>query len=282
MKPVRLEMQAFGPYDERTVIDFGPLSQGLFLVTGETGSGKTMIFDAMTYALFGETTGNRRGADSLKSDFTDSKPYVQLDFVHDGIGYTVRREPSYSYVTRNGTESKKTATSELWMEGECICNKNKSVNEAVEEILGIGSDQWGQISMIAQGEFVKLLDSDSNKRSEILGRLFRTERFTWMIDELKRRSREKDEEYEKAEDSLGWIARTAVWTDDADVDDMTFDDVASALEASNASDSAEMASLKEACAEAEKTYVDAVRAKSEAETLSKDFSKLEEEIGKRQ
>lgn len=120
MKPIRLEMQAFGPYDEKTVIEFKEMDHGLFLVTGETGSGKTMIFDAMSYALYGETTGSRRGADSLKSDFTDKKPYVLLDFVHDGISYSVYREPSYTYTTRNGTVSKKSASSELYMGDECL------------------------------------------------------------------------------------------------------------------------------------------------------------------
>ena len=277
MKPIRLEMQAFGPYDEKTVIEFEEMDHGLFLVTGETGSGKTMIFDAMSYALYGETTGSRRGADSLKSDFTDKKPYVLLDFVHDGISYSVYREPSYTYTTRNGTVSKKSASSELYMGDECLCTKNKDVTEAITDILGIGPEQWGQISMIAQGEFVKLLDSNSAERSEILGRLFKTGRFTFLIEELKRRSKDKDEEYSDSENALNWIARSAFWDPEDDVSSMTFEEMAAKLESYNRRDEAQLKSLEESHVELEKAYATALQKDGEAEALAKDFSKLDEE-----
>ncbi|MBO4348096.1 MAG: hypothetical protein J5812_00790, partial [Candidatus Methanomethylophilaceae archaeon] len=148
---------------------------------------------------------------------------VLLDFVHDGISYSVYREPSYTYTTRNGTVSKKSASSELYMGDECLCTKNTDVTKAITDILGIGPEQWGQISMIAQGEFVKLLDSNSAERSEILGRLFKTGRFTFLIEELKRRSKDKDEEYSDSENALDWIANSAFWDPEDDVSSMTFE-----------------------------------------------------------
>mgnify|MGYP002625344261 CR=1 FL=1 len=278
MKPLRLEMQAFGPYDDRTVIDFEPMSKGLFLVTGETGSGKTMIFDAMTYALFGQATGGRRSADSLKSDFAGEKrTYVELRFSQGGSVFTVRREPPYVHRTRNGTTTRKNPVSELFKDGEPISSKNKEVDAAIADILGIGPEQWSQISMIAQGEFVRLLDSDSATRSEILGRLFRTERFTGMIEELRNRSKEKSDELRIKESEIGAIADSAFWDEGTDRSAMTFDDMAAALEAMNEADAEEIVALNASFDEADRAYKDAVRRKSDAEALAGSFSQLDRE-----
>jgi len=277
MKPVRLEMEAFGPYDEKTVIDFEKMSHGLFLVTGETGSGKTMILDAITFALYGETTGNRRSADTLKSDFTDKKPYVKLDFVHEGVSYTVRREPKYSYINRNGAVSEKGPTAELFREGEFLCEKKQAVNAEIEDILGIGLDQWRQVSMIAQGEFMKLLDSDSQKRSDILGRLFKTGMYTFLIDELKRMSKEKDGEYDKKTMDIMRSAENAVWEEGTDLWEMSFDQMVSALEEMKASDAEELKSLTESTTESEAAYAKAVQEKSDATALAEQCDSLEAE-----
>ncbi len=281
MKPIRLEMEAFGPYDERTVIDFSKMDHGLFLVTGETGSGKTMIFDAMCYALFGETTGNRRGADTLKSDFTDKKPYVLLDFVHDGIEYSVYREPAYTYKNRNGAISRKPASSELYRGDECICSKNKDVTDAIEDIMGFGPDQWAQTSMIAQGEFMKLLDPNSSERSEILGKLFNTGVFTYMIEELKRLSKDMDEKYDKKTQDIMRSADNAEWDDDTNLWEMSFDQMVSALEKKKASDAQELKTLAEAIAESEAAYAKAVQEKTDAATLMEQCNSLEAELSKK-
>ena len=184
MKPLRLSMEAFGPYAERTDIDFTRLDRGLFLITGNTGSGKTMIFDAMCYALFGETSGDRREQSMLRSDITDSKPWVELEFEHRGKRYTVRREPPYERVNRRGNVTTETAKAELFEDGEPTFGKPKEVTARVTEILGMDADQWKQVSMLAQGEFVKLLDTDSRERTGILRTLFSTDRFKVVQDRL--------------------------------------------------------------------------------------------------
>ena len=122
MKPIVLEMEAFGPYSGRTVVDFSKMGSGLFLITGNTGSGKTMIFDAMTYALFGRTSGSRRTPDSLRSDLTSAKPWVSLTFEHLGTRYTVRREPPYTRTTGTGKMTKTPAKAELLIEGKMVAS----------------------------------------------------------------------------------------------------------------------------------------------------------------
>ena len=213
MRPILLEMEAFGPYCDRTVIDFESIGSGLFLVTGETGAGKTMIFDAMTYALFGETSGDRRSSDSLKSDFTDKKPRVRLEFIHDNATFTVIREPPYSTVTRSGSVRKIPPSAELYRNGENISSKNSDVNRIIGDVLGIDAKQWSQISMIAQGEFVKLLDSSSKDRSEILGKLFDTDKFTMIKTRLEDLSSEKYGRYLEEKKSAERIIESIQWTE---------------------------------------------------------------------
>ena len=196
MKPLRLSMEAFGPYAERTDIDFSRLDRGLFLITGSTGSGKTMIFDAMCYALFGETSGGRREQSMLRSDITDSKPWVELEFEHRGRRYVVHREPPYSRVNRRGNVTAEAAKAELFEEGRPTFGKPKEITARVTEILGMDADQWKQVSMLAQGEFVKLLDTDSRERTDILRTLFSTDRFKIIQDRLDEICREKRNVYD--------------------------------------------------------------------------------------
>lgn len=196
MKPVRLSMEAFGPYAGRTDIDFSKLDSGLFLITGPTGSGKTMIFDAMCFALYGETSGDRRGADMLRSDLTETKPWVELEFVHRGVRYVVRREPPYMRVNRNGNVTKEPMKAELYEDGKPTYGKPKEVTARVSEILGLTVEQWRQVSMLAQGEFVKLLDTDSKERTGIMRTLFSTDRFRDLQDRLGDIAAEKRKSYD--------------------------------------------------------------------------------------
>ncbi len=174
MKPIRLEMTAFGPYAKDTVVDFQALGKGLFLITGNTGSGKTMIFDAMSYALFGQTSGGRRGPETLRSDLTDEVPHVMLEFEHLGRRFKVERTPLYERITRTGSKRKESPKAALYDEEGLIASDVKGVNARINDILGMSVEQWKQISMLAQGEFVKLLDTESKDRTEILRRLFDT------------------------------------------------------------------------------------------------------------
>ncbi|HKM43124.1 MAG TPA: SMC family ATPase, partial [Limnochordia bacterium] len=178
MKPLSLVMSAFGPYAQEVTLDFTLLgSQGLFLITGPTGAGKTTIFDALTFALFGESSGSVRTVDSLRSDFADAqtKTSVTLTFSHKNRTYTVERIPRYERPKKSGQgTTTETAQATLSLPGGQVITGYRDVTLKIEDILGIKSDQFKQIAMIAQGEFLKLLLADSKERGEIFRRVFST------------------------------------------------------------------------------------------------------------
>ena len=179
MKPINLEISAFGPYKDKVEIDFTKIGDnGIFLITGDTGAGKTSIFDAISFALFGEVSGSNRSVQSLRSNFADidTKTYVKLKFSHKGKIYFIERNPEYERPLKRGVGTTK-ETSDATLE----CNENfetitgtKNVNNKIEEILGINSKQFKQISMLAQGEFLKILFAESKERTEIFRKIFDT------------------------------------------------------------------------------------------------------------
>lgn len=179
MKPLKLTISAFGPYAQKTDIDFEKLSQrGLFLVTGDTGAGKTTIFDAIAFALYGEASGDVRDAGMFRSKYAkdDIATYVELEFLFQGQKYTVRRNPEYMRPKANGkgmTVQKADALLVFPDERQPI-TKTKEVTKAVIELLGLSHSQFTQIAMIAQGEFQKLLLASTTDRSEIFRQIFHT------------------------------------------------------------------------------------------------------------
>jgi exonuclease SbcC len=178
MKPLSLTMSAFGPYGEETTIDFSEFGgKGLFLITGDTGAGKTTIFDAITYALYGNMSGNDRTCGTLRSDFAaPGRPtFVNLVFEHMGTVYTIRRSPEQMRPKQRGEGFTTVPADGNISYGNKTVNKLSDVTPTVEGILGIDRDQWKQIVMIAQGEFRKLLSTSSKDRQEILRKIFSTE-----------------------------------------------------------------------------------------------------------
>lgn len=178
MKPIKLEMQAFGPYAKYTEIDFSLMgAQGLFLLTGDTGAGKTMIFDALTFALYGDTSGNDRKVNSLRSKTADvnDETYVKLTFLHKGNEYIVRRNPTHAYAKRvGGNETTTSHNASIEFSDRTVLSGVTDVNEKVEEILGINHNQFKQIALIGQGEFRELLNAKSGARSDIFRKIFNT------------------------------------------------------------------------------------------------------------
>ena len=177
MKPIKVTMHAFGPYAAKAEVDFQQFGdKGIFLITGDTGAGKTTIFDAITFALFNKTSGSEREVVSLRSDFASGseETYVELTFSHMGRLYKIYRSPQYQKPKKNGGFTNKPAKATLWREPDTPVEGTKAVNEAVEELLRIDYDQFKQISMIAQGEFRKVLNADSKSRGEILQKIFGT------------------------------------------------------------------------------------------------------------
>ncbi len=179
MRPIKLTLSGWGPYAACESIDFSAFGkEGLFLITGSTGGGKTTIFDGVTYALYGETSGMTREKDFLRSDFAkpDTETFVELIFSHKGKEYKVVRSPRYSRPKKRGMgEIVSSETATLYEPDKMPLTALKEVNKRLNEIIGISYKQFKQIAMIAQGEFLDLLLANSKDRVEIFRNLFGTE-----------------------------------------------------------------------------------------------------------
>ena len=195
MKPLKLVMSAFGSYANETTIDFEKQNHGLFLITGDTGAGKTTIFDAITYALYDETSGGERNGNMMRSQYAkpEADTFVEFTFSYGADIYRIRRNPEYRIqkVLKNGKqkEQKKASAVELYLPDGMLFPEKKAVTNAkIEEIVGLNVEQFTQIVMIAQGDFLKLLYTKSDERKEIFTKLFKTTLYGNVQEELKRRS----------------------------------------------------------------------------------------------
>ena len=189
MRPLQLTVSAFGPYAGRTVVEMNRLGErGIYLITGDTGAGKTTLFDAIAFALFGEASGGNREATMLRSKYADddTPTEVELVFAYAGNQYKVRRNPEYDRPTkRGGGKTIQRAEAELTYPDGRIVTKTKEVNAAIRDIVGIDRAQFSQIAMIAQGDFLKLLLSPTEERKAIFRKIFRTEPFQRLQERLK-------------------------------------------------------------------------------------------------
>ena len=189
MRPLRLTLSAFGPYAAETTLELEKLGKGgLYLVTGDTGAGKTTLFDAITYALYDHSSGGVREGAMLRSQYATPKTptFVELEFEVNGARYTVRRNPEYPRPKARGegfTTEKADATL-TYADGRPPVTKARDVNAAVLDILGLDYNQFCQIAMIAQGQFTKLLNASTEERSRIFRKLFRTQRYAKLQDRL--------------------------------------------------------------------------------------------------
>ncbi len=204
MKPLKLTMQAFGSYVKPGTIDFEKPEQNLFLITGDTGAGKTTIFDAIVFALYGEASSgtNKKSGNELQSQYAKPEldPFVELTFSEgDGASrqvYTVRRTPRHIRPLKRGTgtkEEKETVSLILPDQTEFSQNK-KETDEKLVEILGLTKGQFMQVAMIAQGEFMELLRAKSDEKKVIFRKLFNTEPYQKIVEELGQRRKEKQQE----------------------------------------------------------------------------------------
>ena len=201
MRPLKLTISGFGPYAGTQELDFSRLGTGgLYLITGDTGAGKTTIFDAITYALFGEASGDSRDASMLRSKYAapDTLTYVELTFDYGGKSYQVRRSPEYTRAKTRGTgNTKQAATAELIYPDGNVVTKLKEVNTAIRDIIGLTRAQFSQIAMISQGDFRKLLQAGTEERQKIFRDIFRTKFYDLLQSKLKENvlavGREKDE-----------------------------------------------------------------------------------------
>ena len=197
MRPVKLIMSAFGSYAGRTEIDFTEIPNGLFLITGDTGAGKTTIFDAITYALYDRTSGGTRDGNMMRSQYADegTDTYVEYTFIYQKKQYKILRNPEYmrlgkrKYADGSLRYVKETPKVELTLpDGSVFKGKKRETDQKIVEITGLDADQFTQISMIAQGEFLKLLLAESKERKKIFSRIFQTRFYYRIQEELKKQA----------------------------------------------------------------------------------------------
>lgn len=206
MRPLKLTMEAFGSYGQRTEIDFGQAGQNLFLIAGDTGAGKTTIFDAIVFALYGEasSTDNPKEGELLRSQYAPlaAEPFVLLEFADGGQSYTVKRIPRYRKLQSRGAGKGVSLNKIAEAEKVTLTMPDgqeypaKETNKKIEEIVGLTKAQFMQVAMIAQGEFMKLLREKSDEKKVIFRKLFHTEIFEKLVRELERRRKEKEQALE--------------------------------------------------------------------------------------
>jgi len=215
MRPITLTLSAFGPYAGRTVLDLDRLgTRGLYLITGDTGAGKTSIFDGITFALYGEASGPSRKPSMLRcqSAAPDTPTEVELTFAYGEKVYTVRRNPEYQRpAKRGGGMTTRKADAQLTLPDGSVVTKVREVNAALVDILGVDRDQFTQIAMLAQGDFLKLLLADTRDRQAIFRALFRTERYQRFQDRLREEERTLRAAWEEGRRSLDQWVRGVIW-----------------------------------------------------------------------
>ena len=200
MKPLKLTMCAFGPYSDKSKIDFENLwKTGVFLITGDTGAGKTTIFDAISFALYGEASGGRerRASKSFRSDYAkpEAETYVEFEFEHKGKRYTATRRPEYERPKKRGEGTVVSPATAALYEGQiCLADKTTEVTELITRILGLDRKQFAMTMMIAQGDFLKILKAKSDERRDLFKKLFNTANYSELTERLKLKFSENEAE----------------------------------------------------------------------------------------
>ena len=207
MRPEKLTISAFGPYADRTEIDFSRLGDsGLYLITGDTGAGKTTIFDAITFALYGQASGQVRDSAMFRSKYADTatETFVELVFSYQGKKYQVFRSPEYMAPKKRGTglTLRKAEAQLIYPDERQPVTKARDVTRAIEELLGLDYEQFTQIAMIAQGDFQKLLLAGTVQRGEIFRQIFHTGIYQQVQLKLKDAARSRYKEYDEMRRSI--------------------------------------------------------------------------------
>lgn len=276
MRPEKIKLSAFGPYAGAIDLNMNELGErGLYLITGDTGAGKTTIFDAICFALFGEASGGSREATMLRSKYADddTPTFVEMSFTHGGKEYFIKRNPEYMRPAKRGEGLKKELpNAELHMPDGKVITKVKDVNSAVTDLLGIDRGQFSQIAMLAQGDFLKLLLADTKERQEIFRKLFKTEGYQTLQNQLEAERKKSYVACEDARKSVkqyisGIVCRSddqlVLEADKARAGEMVIDDVMELIEKLLSGD---MARKDEA--------------RQQIEGLDKALSEVNENIGK--
>lgn len=206
MRPLKLTVSAFGPYAEKTTFDMEKLgSKGIYLITGDTGAGKTTIFDAITFALYGSASGDNRKPNMVRSKYAkpETPTEIELEFEYNNKIYKIKRNPEYERASKrgNGTTSQDAGAELIMPDGRSI-TKNKEVDFQIKEIIGLNKEQFSQIAMIAQGDFLKLLYAPTKERIEIFRHIFKTELFEELQNKLNEDVKIISSEYKALNESV--------------------------------------------------------------------------------
>lgn len=275
MKPINLTMQAFGSYGKMTYIDFTAVDQNLFLVTGDTGAGKTTIFDAIVFALYGETgsSANKKEGNILRSQYVgnDVTPYVTYTFVMSGLTYTVKRIPRHMRAlkrasSKGNTETEEAGSVELTMPDGTVYPPKES-DAKIKDIVGLTKEQFMQVAMIAQGEFMELLRTKSDNRKIIFRKLFNTGIYNDIVNELA----ECKKEYEKEIDVIK--AKCLTYIDRVKLPD-GYEKEEAYMQYHNQIKGGNLANLPEYLSELHNLCSDITEAKKEAENEYKKASEI--------
>ena len=282
MRPLKLTMTAFGPYAGTETVDFDRLgTTGLYLITGDTGAGKTTIFDAIIYALYGKASGPNREPGMLKSKYADAyaEPGVELVFRYAGKEYTVRRTMEHLRRKKAGEGSTGApATAELELPDGRVEKKDRAVTEKITEILGVNRDQFCQIAMIAQGDFLKILLEETKERQVHFREIFRTQVYKAFQEKLKVEamavSREREDRKREVQLHINRIAcpendPLALDAEKARQGEMLTEDVTALLDKLIARDGEAQKSAEEEAAELEKRIGELNQALGKAESQRK-------------
>lgn len=219
MKPKKLVISAFGPYAGENTIDFERIGEhGLYLITGDTGAGKTTIFDAITFALYGEASGTVREAGMFRSKYAkaETETFVELTLTYQGKDYTVRRNPEYECPKKRGTgfTTKKAEAELIYPDERQPVMKMGAVTKAVTELVGLDYKQFTQIAMIAQGDFQKLLIAGTADRGEIFRQIFHTEVYQALQGRLRDEERRRRKDYDELRRSISQYLNDASFEED--------------------------------------------------------------------
>ena len=209
MRPIKLTISAFGPYNSKTEIDFTKFKDnGIFLITGNTGSGKSSIFDAISFALYGEGScgQERRSSKSFRSDYASlkDKTFVEFEFTHKGNRYRIVRNPEYIRMGIRGTGlvSENASCELLDYTNNKIYNSITTCNQVIFEIIGLTREQFSQTVMIAQGDFLKILNAKSDDRKKLFQKIFNTTIYSKLQLSLKEKNTNCEYEYNKTVDLI--------------------------------------------------------------------------------
>lgn len=275
MKPINLKISAFGPYKDEVNIDFTKLGEnGIFLITGDTGAGKTSIFDAISFAIFGEVSGSNRPIQSIRSDFADINldTYVELEFIHKNKKYKILRNPAYEKPKKKGEGfTKKSADASLEYD-DIVVSGIKNVDIKIEEILGINAKQFKQISMLGQGEFLKILFAESKERTEIFRKIFDTNIYNSIARKLKEKLKINEDELKELKNSFITNTANILWEKekyinlDSKINEIDIDNVLKELEQE----------LKENKKENSKIEEEITKQEREIKVIEENISKQEE------